>query len=133
MISGWGSYSGEFDNVFTSIFVFFEAYPLTAFINSVVILLLVSFLVTSVDSAIYVLSMFTDKGKRNPSRKQRLLWGIILIIFSVGIVLLGHAKEDSDVLIAMQKLLIITSLPLSLFMVVMIGLWLWDLAIHKKE
>ena len=88
---------------------------------------------TSVDSAIYVLSMFTDKGKRNPSRKQRLLWGIILIIFSVGIVLLGHAKEDSDVLIAMQKLLIITSLPLSLFMVVMIGLWLRDLAIHKKE
>ena len=133
MISGWGSYSGEFDNVFTSIFVFFEAYPLTAFINSVVILLLVSFLVTSVDSAIYVLSMFTDKGKRNPSRKQRLLWGIILIIFSVGIVLLGHAKEDSDVLIAMQKLLIITSLPLSLFMVVMIGLWLRNLAIHKKE
>ncbi len=133
MISGWGSYSGEFDNVFTSIFIFFEAYPLTALINSVVILLLVSFLVTSVDSAIYVLSMFTDKGKRNPSRKQRLLWGIILIIFSVGIVLLGHAKEDSDVLIAMQKLLIITSLPLSLFMVVMIGLWLRELALHQTE
>jgi len=133
MISGWGSYSGEFDNVFTSIFVFFETYPLTAFINSVVILLLVSFLVTSVDSAIYVLSMFTDEGSQNPSKKQRLLWGVILIIFSVGIVLLGHAKEDSDVLIAMQKLLIITSLPLSLLMVVMIGLWLRDLASHKKE
>ena len=133
MITQWGAYSGEFDNVFTSIFVFFEAYPLTAFINSVVILLLVSFLVTSVDSAIYVLSMFTDKGSQNPSKKQRLLWGVILIIFSVGIVLLGHAKEDSDVLIAMQKLLIITSLPLSLLMVLMIVLWLRDLANHQKE
>ncbi|WP_239990694.1 BCCT family transporter [Marixanthomonas ophiurae] len=133
MISEWGSYSGEFDNVFTSIFVFFEAYPLTSIINSIVILLLVSFLVTSVDSAIYVLSMFTDKGSQNPNKKQRLLWGIILIIFSVGIVLLGHAKEDSNVLIAMQKLLIITSLPLSLLMVLMIGLWLRDLVNHKKE
>ena len=133
MISQWGNYTGEFDNVFTSIFVFFEAYPLTAVVNSVVILLLVSFLVTSVDSAIYVLSMFTDKGSQNPSKKHRLLWGIILIIFSVGIILLGHAKEDSDVLIAMQKLLIITSLPLSLLMVVMIVLWLRELALHKKE
>ncbi|WP_416448549.1 BCCT family transporter [Leeuwenhoekiella sp. A2] len=133
MINSWGSYSGEFDNVFTSIFVFLEHYPAQGFINMVVIILLVSFLVTSVDSAIYVLSMFTDKGNPDPSKKQRLMWSIILTVFCVGIVLLGHAKADSDVLTAMQKLLIITSLPLSLLMVLMIVLWVIDISQKRKE
>ena len=133
LIENAGGYKGEFDNVFTSIFVFLENYPAQAAINGLVILLLVSFLVTSVDSAIYVLSMFTDRGNPDPSKKQRILWSIILTVFSVGIVLLGHAKADSDVLTAMQKLLIITSLPLSLLMILMIALWLLDLKKHKQQ
>ena len=133
LIENAGGYQGEFDNVFTSIFIFLENYPAQAAINGLVIILLVSFLVTSVDSAIYVLSMFTDRGNPNPSKKQRVLWSVILTVFSVGIVLLGHAKADSDVLTAMQKLLIITSLPLSLLMLLMIILWLMDLTKHKSE
>lgn len=133
MISDWGSYNGEFDNVFTSIFIFLQHYPLQSFINSLVILLLVSFLVTSVDSAIYVLGMFTDKGNPNPSKKHRWLWGIILTIFCAGIVLLGHAKVDTNVLTAVQKLLIITSLPLSLLMILMIGLWVYDIQNLAKK
>ncbi|MCZ4318886.1 BCCT family transporter [Aequorivita viscosa] len=132
LIASWSSYEGEFGNVFTSIFVFLENYPLQSVVNGLVILLLMSFLVTSVDSAIYVLGMFTDKGNPNPSKKQRWMWGIILTIFSVGIVLLGHAKEDTNVLTAVQKLLIITSLPLSLLMIVMIGIWLYDISKIKK-
>lgn len=119
-------YQGEFDNVFTSIFVFFENYPFQGFINTVVILLLISFLVTSLDSAVFVLSMFTDQGKQNPSKKHRLLWSIVLTIFAIGILLLGNAKEDINVLTAMQKLLIITSLPFSLLMVAMILLFFID-------
>ncbi len=128
MIAGGNSYNSEFDNVFTSIFVFLQNYPLQTLVNSLVILLLISFLVTSVDSAIYVLGMFTDRGNPNPCKKQRWLWGTILTIFSVGIVLLGHAKEGTNVLTAVQKLLIITSLPLSLLMIVMIGVWIYDIS-----
>lgn len=126
VIDGWGSYQGEFDNVFTSIFKFLETYPLQGLVNSVVIVLLVSFLVTSVDSAIYVLSLFTDQ-RDEPGRGHRWAWGFILILFSVGLVLLGQARADSDVLTAVQKLLIITSLPLSLLLVLMAGLWIMDL------
>ncbi|MBT0607401.1 BCCT family transporter [Aequorivita echinoideorum] len=134
MIAHWGAYNGEFDNVFTSIFVFLQNYPAQTFINGLVILLLISFLVTSVDSAIFVLGMFTDNGNPNPSKKHRWLWGIILTIFSVGIVLLGHAKEETNVLTAVQKLLIITSLPLSLLLVAIIGIWLFDLnTIYSKK
>ncbi len=130
IIENLGNYQGQFDNVFSSIFIFFENYPFQGFINTLTILLLISFLVTSLDSAIFVLSMFTDDGKQEPSKKHRLLWSIILTIFSIGIILLGNAKADIDVLIAMQKLLIITSLPFSLLMVIMIILFIRD---YRKQ
>lgn len=126
MIQSWGDYSGQFDNVFTSLFRFLEEYPLSGIVNGVVVLLLVSFLVTSVDSAIYVLSMFTDNGRQNPSRFHRTLWGILLTLFSVGIVLLGHARPDTDVLTAVQKLLIITSLPLAFILIAAIAITIYQ-------
>ncbi|WP_103070772.1 BCCT family transporter [Aquimarina sediminis] len=132
IIENIGEYQCQFDNVFSSIFIFFENYPFQGFINTLTILLLISFLITSLDSAIFVLSMFTDNGKQEPSKKHRLLWSIILVIFSVGIVLLGNSRTDINVLIAMQKLLIITSLPFALLMVAMIGLFIKDF-IKKQE
>lgn len=126
MIESWGNYSGEFDNVFTSLFRFLAEYPLSGIINGIVILLLVSFLVTSVDSAIYVLSMFTDKGRQNPSRFHRTIWGILLTLFSMGIVFLGHARPETDVLTAVQKLLIITSLPLAFILVAAIAITIYQ-------
>lgn len=127
LIEQWEQYSGEFDNVFSSIFIFLSNYPFATLINVLVIGLLISFLVTSVDSAIYVLSMFTDHGKEIPDKKQRIIWSILLTLFAVGIVLLGHAHVNTDVLTAVQKLLIITSLPLSILMVCIMILWVNDL------
>ncbi len=120
IITGWGDYQNEFDNVFTSIFIFFESYPYPFFYNLVTIFLLISFLVTSVDSAVLVLSMFTDKGRKNPRRQHRLIWSLLILLATLAILLLGFSKPDIDVLTAIQKLLIITSLPLALFMLVMI-------------
>ena len=71
VISEWGQYQGEFDNVFSSIFVFLSELALPELMNLWVLLLLVGFLVTSVDSAVLVLSMFSEGGKANPSRRMR--------------------------------------------------------------
>ena len=119
LINDMDGYNNEFGNVFTSLFKFLENYPAQAFINSVVVFLLVSFLVTSVDSAVFVLSMFTDKGKKKPSKKHRLIWSIFIALFTVSILILGDARPDTDVLQALQKILIITSLPFAFFMVIM--------------
>ena len=124
LIEAWGAYQGEFDNVFSSIFVFFESYPNAGLLQFVTIFLLVSFLVTSVDSAVLVLSMFTDQGKKTPRRSHRLLWSAIVLLSTLALILLGHAREDIDVLVAIQKLLIITSLPFSFFMVIMTSIYL---------
>ena len=124
LIESWNTYNDEFGNVFTSMFVFFEAYPLPAITSFIVILLLISFLVTSVDSAIFVLSMFTDNGKQEPKKRYRLAWAILILIFCEAIIILGQVKPNSNVLTAMQKLLIITSLPFALFSVLLIFLFI---------
>jgi glycine betaine transporter len=128
LIESWGVYNNEFGNVFSSIFVFFENYPLSGLLNFTTIFLLISFLVTSVDSAVFVLSMFTDKGRKDPSRRHRLLWSVFILIATMALLILGSAKPDIDVLVAVQKLLIITSLPFALFMVVMSVVFLKEAA-----
>ncbi len=119
IVDALGNYNDEFGNVFTSIFVFLEHYPLPVLMSFIVILLLISFLVTSVDSAIYVLSMFTDHGSKEPGKKYRVAWAFLILIFCEAIVILGSVKQDSSVLTAMQKLLIITSLPFAFFTIAM--------------
>ncbi len=127
MLTEWGTYQGEFGNVFTSVFVYFNEFPLQSVINTMVVLLLISFLVTSVDSAVFVLSMFTDSGKLNPSKKMRLIWSIVIAIFTLAIVILGNVRTEIDVLIALQKLLIVTSLPFALLIPILCYFFVRDL------
>jgi glycine betaine transporter len=126
-------YQGEFDNVFTSIFVFLEAYPLSFITSLITIILLIGFLVTSVDSAIYVLSMFTDKGKQSPKKSHRLIWAVLIFLFTEAILLLGSFSEEINVLTAMQKLLIITSLPFAFLCVIIGAKLVRDIINHQKH
>ena len=133
LIESWNTYNNEFGNVFTSMFAFFEAYPLPTLTSVVVILLLISFLVTSVDSAIFVLSMFTDHGNQEPKKKYRLVWAVLILIFCEAIIVLGQVKPDSNVLTAMQKFLIISSLPFALFSILIIILFSRKLFRRRSE
>jgi glycine betaine transporter len=124
IIENWGSYNNEFESVFTSIFLFFKEYPLQSVINALVILLLFTFLITSVDSAIFVLSMFTDKGKENPSLNHRIIWGIFIPLFGTSLLLLGNTLPEINVLSAISKLIIITSLPFTLITVIIMVIFI---------
>lgn len=132
LIESWGSYQGEFDNVFSSLFVFLENYPLPFLLNGIALALLIGFLVTSVDSAVFVLSMFTDGGRPNPKKNHRLIWTLFILLATLALIVLGNATPDIDVLDAVQKLLIITSLPFAFFMVIMAVLFLRELAKNRK-
>jgi len=132
-ITLWGQYQGEFNNVFSSIFVFLGGLEFPSVMNLWVILLLVGFLVTSVDSAVLVLSMFSDKGQTHPSRKLRLLWTAVIALASIALLLLGEAFQDVDVLNATQKLLIVTSLPFALLMAAMIFFFIQRLRSSSKK
>lgn len=127
LIEGMSSYNDQFGNVFTSVFRFFEQLPFSNFTNIIAVLLLISFLVTSVDSAIFVLSMFSDKGREEPKRKYRLIWAALILLFSEAIIVLGNIKPESDVLAAMQKFLIISSLPFAFFTAAVMLLFIREL------
>ncbi|MDX1768170.1 MAG: BCCT family transporter [Arenibacter troitsensis] len=133
LIEGWESYNNEFDEVFSSIFVFFGNYPFATFLNITTIVLLIGFLVTSVDSAVFVLSMFSDSGKKDPSKKHRLIWSLFIFLATIALILLGNAKPEINILIAAQKLLIITSLPFAFFMVFMALVFVKELLRHHKS
>ncbi|UUW08758.1 BCCT family transporter [Flavobacterium plurextorum] len=102
--------SSQFDNVFTSLFVFLGHYPLsiiTVFLAAVLVLVSI---INSVDSAIFVLGMFSDSGKEDPSKKHKLFWGIIITTTAIGLTAAG----SNDLLNAISNLLIILALPFSL-------------------
>jgi len=132
LIESFGTYNDEFGNVFSSLFVFFSHYPMATFLNVVTLFLLIGFLVTSLDSAVFVLSMFTDKGKKEPSKKHRLIWSVFILLGTMALLLLGNAKPDIDMLTAVQKLLIITSLPFAFFMVAMAILFILEVSKKRK-
>jgi glycine betaine transporter len=126
-------YNNQFGNVFSSIFVFFEQYPFATFLNMTSIFLLISFLITSVDSAVFVLSMFTDKGSKKPSKHHRIIWSFFILLATIALILLGNIKAKVNVLEAVQRLLIITSLPFSFFIIIMFGFFVKDLRNHRLK
>lgn len=109
-----------FNDVFSATFVLLEQFPFGFSAVILAILLLVGFLITSVDSAIFVLSMFSDLTKINPSQSHKWIWGIILFLVTSGFLAIGKFSEASNVLEAVQKLLIVSSLALALLSVVFI-------------
>lgn len=133
LIESFGNYNDEFGNVFSSLFIFFSHYPIPTVLNAITIILLIGFLVTSLDSAVFVLSMFTDKGKMEPKKSHRLIWSALILLATIALLLLGNVKPEIDVLTTVQKLLIITSLPFAFFMVIMTWVFLREVITRPKN
>jgi glycine betaine transporter len=116
-------YQGEFDSIYSAIFVFFNQYPFAVLTNTVAFMLIFTFLITSIDSAIFVLGMFSDGGREEPRKRFRLIWGVILGLFTLAVVLVGK-----DALLAsVSQMLILFALPFSFLFLVMIVYFLFNL------
>jgi len=73
-----------------SLFAMLALLPGAEALSVVVLFLMFLFLVTSVDSAAYVLGMITAGGAENPSAGRKLLWGVVLGAICLGPVLTGR-------------------------------------------
>ena len=97
------------------------------FYAAIVAVLLVSmFVVTSADSATFVLGMFTSKGALNPTRLVRILWGV-LQLFMAGALLLSGG------LVGLQTVSIVTAFPFMLLMVLMAYSLYKDLSLEWRR
>ena len=105
-----GVYHQQFDSIFTSLFNFLRFFPLSEFTILITALLVLIAIINSVDSAIFVVSMFSDNGSENPSKKHKLLWGIIITATAIGLTAVG----SKNLLNAVSNLLIIMAFPFSL-------------------
>lgn len=97
-----------------SLFQMLEALPGGAVITFGAILLIGIFFVTSSDSGSFVLSMLTSGGNPTPARWLRVFWACTTAIVAIALLLTGGLSS-------LQTAAIITALPFSVVMIMMVA------------
>lgn len=80
------------ENVTTGLFALFDRLPASNLLAWTAVFLIFIFLVTSLDSATFVLGMLTSKGNPEPPVKKRLAWGVIIGIFIAALLISGNVR-----------------------------------------
>ncbi|MET3270493.1 UNVERIFIED_CONTAM: glycine betaine transporter [Paenibacillus phyllosphaerae] len=106
------------EDVTSALFLTLEELPLGTIIAGIATLLIITFFVTSADSATFVLGMLSSDGNLNPTNKVKITWGILQS--SIALVLL-----ISGGLNGLQTASIAAALP---FAVILIGMCV---SLHK--
>lgn len=107
------------------LFATFDHFPLGALLSIVALILIISFFITSADSATFVLAMLSENGHLNPSNRKKVIWGVILASIAIALLFSGG-------LTALENTLIIVALPFSLVIIFMMVSLLKELH-HEKE
>lgn len=97
-------------DVTTALFTTLSFLPLGKIISFLAILLILTFFVTSADSATFVLGMLSSEGNLNPCSRVKLLWGILQSSIAIVLLLSGGLK-------ALQTAAIIIAFPFTFIMV----------------
>lgn len=84
------------------------------------------FVITSADSATFVLGMFTSKGVLNPTRFVRVLWGALQLLMAAVLLLSGG-------LMGLRTVSIIAAFPFMLLMVLMAYALYKDLSLESRR
>lgn len=117
-----------FESIYSALFNFLNFFPGSLISNAVSTLLVFTFLLTSVDSAIFVLSMFSENGKTQPNKRIRLFWGILIALFTIAVIWVG--KES--LLESVSQLLILAALPFGFLFLGMVLYFIFQLYLEKK-
>lgn len=96
----------------TALFITLEQLPLGTILAFIATLLIMTFFITSADSATFVLGMLTSDGKLNPSARVKLTWGILQSAIAVVLLISGGLS-------GLQTASIVAALP---FAIVLIGM-----------
>lgn len=104
---------GEF-GLAVGAFPLFAALPLSELFMVLFLGLVITFLVTSADTATLSLSMITSHGDRNPSTKVRVMWAVIIGSLAAVVLTVGGAN-------ALQQAAIITGGPFAVIALISIA------------
>ncbi|QHW37293.1 BCCT family transporter [Staphylococcus ursi] len=102
----------------TQLFGVFNHIPLGIVLSIIALLLIASFFITSADSATFVLGMQTTNGSLNPSAFTKVTWGIAQSLIAFVLLLSGGGDGETG-LNALQSAAIISALPFSFIVILM--------------
>jgi len=112
MVSAYGIVDAVNENVAVALFVMLQSLPMSFFTSLLGVLLVITFFVTSSDSASLVIDIITAGGNTNPPTVQRIFWatteGLVAIVLLIG-----------GGLIALQTVSIITGLFFAIILLFM--------------
>lgn len=100
-------------DVASAIFATFEHMPFSGLLSVLSILLIFTFLVTSGDSATYILASMTTKGSLFPPLMVKMVWGFL--ISAIALVLLYAGGLD-----ALQSASLVSALPFTVILILLI-------------
>lgn len=100
-------------DVTTALFSMLDQLPLSTLMSVLSILLILTFLVTSADSATYILSSMTTKGDLNPPMLAKIVWGVLMAAIA-GVLLFTGGLE------ALQTASLIAALPFTVLLLLLI-------------
>lgn len=96
----------------SALFAMLAFLPAPGLISLLVLILITLFVITSANSATFVLGMFTSRGVLVPSRLSRLTWGVIQVMVA-GVLLMSGGLE------ALQTISILAAFPFMILMIFM--------------
>ena len=99
------------ENMTTALFYFLELFPASSFIISLTFISLIIFFVTSADSTVYVLGMYSEETMV-PSNRSKILWGVVIAGVAIALLLTGG-------LTPLQTVSAVAGLPFSVVVVLM--------------
>ncbi|MGM0584470.1 MAG: BCCT family transporter [Pseudomonadota bacterium] len=77
------------EDVSVALFAFFDFFPLSDWLSVAALALIFIFLVTSADSATFVLSMMTTRGDLDPPVGRKMVWGALIAVITAATLFSG--------------------------------------------
>ena len=97
-------------DVSVGIFEMYSHYPLGQIMSVVMLVLIVTFFVTSANSGTFVLAMLSTHGDLNPPKSKMVVWGVLMAALAVVLLLTGGLQN-------LQTVSLAAAMPFSLIMV----------------
>ncbi|WP_123630784.1 BCCT family transporter [Salinisphaera orenii] len=105
-----GTLTGAVDeNITSALFTFFDMMPFSMVLSVLAMCLIFVFLVTSADSASYIVAQMTDEGSLEPPLYKRLSWGLLISAICLTLIMAGGLKglQTASLLAALPFLVIL--------------------------
>ena len=96
----------------SAMFAFLEGYPLTLITSTATIVLIGTFLITSADSATYILASMSSDGRIDPKFRMKIIWGVLLTGITLSVLIAGGLKS-------LQAGSIVAGLPFTIILILM--------------